>query len=100
MTTFNRGVSGVDLDGVAVVRGDRNELADVERLAGHWPRDAVVDASAYVPRNVLEVARAFRPVYSRYVLLSTVSVYAGGRTSRWTQAWHRNRMWSGVDIEL
>jgi 2'-hydroxyisoflavone reductase len=86
VTTFNRGRSGADTEGVSVVRGDRNELFDVERLAAQGPWDAVVDASAYVPRNVLDVARALRPVCSRYVLLSTVSVYAGWPNEPLTEA--------------
>ncbi|GAB3402858.1 NAD-dependent epimerase/dehydratase family protein [Flindersiella endophytica] len=86
VTTFNRGVSGQDLDGIVVVRGDRNEAANVGQLAARGPWDAVVDASAYVPRNVLDVARALRPVCSRYVLLSTVSVYAGWPNEPLTEA--------------
>lgn len=76
VTTFNRGLSGRDVDGVAVVRGDRNEPSDLARLAAAGPWDSVIDTSAYVPRETLAVAETLRPVARHYVLLSTVSVYA------------------------
>ncbi|GAA2759998.1 nucleoside-diphosphate-sugar epimerase [Actinopolymorpha rutila] len=77
VTTFNRGRSGEDLAGVEAVRGDRSVDADVNGLAGRGPWDAVVDTSAYIPRNTLDVARRLEPTASRYALISTVSVYAG-----------------------
>jgi 2'-hydroxyisoflavone reductase len=76
VTTFNRGRSGEDVDGVRAIRGDRNRPSDVEALAGLDDWDAVVDTSAYVPRDILGIARALRPSVGRCVLLSTVSVYA------------------------
>jgi nucleoside-diphosphate-sugar epimerase len=77
VTTFNRGRSGPDIDGVTALRGDRTVSADVAQLAAGGPWDAVVDTSGYVPRNVLDVARALEPAAGRYVFMSTVSVYAG-----------------------
>jgi nucleoside-diphosphate-sugar epimerase len=77
VTTFNRGRSGPDVDGVDAVRGDRTVERDVARLAGLGPWDAVVDLCGYVPRQVLAGARLLEPVCGRYVLVSTVSVYAG-----------------------
>jgi 2'-hydroxyisoflavone reductase len=77
VTTFNRGLSGTDVDGVQVVHGDRDRQSDVEALAGMGPWDAVIDTSAYVPKETLRVAETLEPVSGRYVLLSTVSVYAG-----------------------
>jgi 2'-hydroxyisoflavone reductase len=75
VTTFNRGLSGADLPGAIVLRGDRTRGDDLARLsaAGSW--DAVVDTSGYVPRETLNVARVLEPVAQRYVFLSTVSVY-------------------------
>jgi 2'-hydroxyisoflavone reductase len=75
VTCFNRGRSGRDVPGCGVVRGDRTVTADVARLAGHGPWDAVVDTSAYEPPDALLAARTLRPVAERYVLVSTVSVY-------------------------
>lgn len=76
VTTFNRGLSGSDVRGVTVVRGDRYNEESVASLAGAGPWDAVVDTSGYVPRNVLAVATALRPAVQRFVFMSTVSVYA------------------------
>ena len=38
--------------------------------------DAVIDTSAYVPRQVREAARLLEPNVGRYLFISTVSVYA------------------------
>ncbi|MGH8544659.1 MAG: NAD-dependent epimerase/dehydratase family protein [Gammaproteobacteria bacterium] len=80
VTGFRRGRSGEDAPGITVVRGDRTSGADLARLADAGPWDAVVDTSGYVPREVLAVARALEPVTSRYVFVSTVSVYQGWPT--------------------
>ncbi len=77
VTTFNRGRAGVDMAGVAVVRGDREDPGDLERLAAGGPWDAVVDCSGYVPAVVAAAARALVGRAERYVFVSTVSVYAG-----------------------
>ncbi|SCL17509.1 Nucleoside-diphosphate-sugar epimerase [Micromonospora pallida] len=75
VTTFNRGVSGSDVNGTLAIRGDRTNLTDVVALAAAGPWDAVVDTSGYVPRNTLDVARTLAPTAGRYVFMSTVSVY-------------------------
>jgi nucleoside-diphosphate-sugar epimerase len=75
VTTFRRGVSGQDADGIQAIRGDRTNPADLARLAGAGPWDAVLDTSGYVPADVLRVATALQPVSDRYLLASTVSVY-------------------------
>lgn len=77
VTSFNRGLAGPDVAGAQVVRGDRNRLDDVARLAEAGPWDAVVDTSGYVPRNTLAVCQRLEPVVARYVFMSTVSVYRG-----------------------
>lgn len=77
VTTFNRGRSGGNVDGAELVRGDRTVPDDVRRLAAVGPWDAVVDTSGYVPAEVLASARDLAPVASRYVFVSTVSVYGG-----------------------
>lgn len=74
-TTFRRGISGHDVDGVRAATGDRSSNADLRRLAATGPWDVVVDASGYVPANVSSVARVLEPVCGRYVFMSTVSVY-------------------------
>lgn len=75
VTTFRRGQSGQDVDGVELIRGDRTDAADLARLAKSGPWDAVVDTSGYVPREVLAVTRTLEPVVGRYVFISSVSVY-------------------------
>ncbi|MFD4433115.1 NAD-dependent epimerase/dehydratase family protein [Nocardia sp. NPDC058497] len=77
VTTFRRGVSGTDADGVTVFYGDRTDPADIARLASAGTWDAVIDTSSYVPRETLQLARALEPVVERYVLVSTVAVYSG-----------------------
>ncbi|MET8140409.1 NAD-dependent epimerase/dehydratase family protein [Sphaerisporangium sp. NPDC005288] len=76
VTTFNRGRTGTDVPGVRAIRGDRLVSKDLTRLAASGPWDAVADLSGYVPRNVLTVARTLAPATSRYLFMSTVSVYA------------------------
>ncbi|MDI3283888.1 NAD-dependent epimerase/dehydratase family protein [Polyangium sp. 15x6] len=74
VTTFNRGRSFTDPPGVEVIRGDRTERADLERLrAGRW--DAVVDTSGYVPRVVGQAAAVLREVAPVYTFASSASVY-------------------------
>jgi 2'-hydroxyisoflavone reductase len=75
VTTFNRGVSGPDEANVMALRGDRGRAGDLVRLAGAGPWDAVVDTSGFVPRETLAVAEHLEPVVSRYLFMSTVSVY-------------------------
>ncbi|PRY39035.1 NAD-dependent epimerase/dehydratase family protein [Umezawaea tangerina] len=77
VTVFRRGISGADPEGVRSVRGDYTGPDDVVRLASAGPWDAVVDTLAYVPRETLAVASALRDAVRRYVLVSTLSVYAG-----------------------
>ncbi|HEV2377328.1 MAG TPA: NAD-dependent epimerase/dehydratase family protein [Streptosporangiaceae bacterium] len=77
VTTFNRGQSGPDTPGSHPVRGDREDPADLARLAasGNW--DAVLDTSGQVPRTVAASAKALAGHAGRYVFISTVSVYQG-----------------------
>ncbi|WP_280505063.1 NAD-dependent epimerase/dehydratase family protein [Nocardia farcinica] len=77
VTTFRRGRTGSDVVGVNTIRGDRTDPASLARLAEAGPWDAVVDTSSFVPRETLALTRALEPVTTRYVLVSTVSVYEG-----------------------
>jgi 2'-hydroxyisoflavone reductase len=77
VTTFNRGLSDADVAGVDLIRGDRTLAADLAGLAAAGPWDAVVDTSGYVPREVLNACERLEPVVSRYIFMSTVSVYRG-----------------------
>jgi nucleoside-diphosphate-sugar epimerase len=77
VTTFNRGLSGADVAGVRVIRGDRTLPADLARLASAGPWDGVIDTSGYVPRDVLAASECLEPLAARCVFMSTVSVYRG-----------------------
>lgn len=77
VTTFRRGRTGTDAEGVTTIRGNRTNPEDLKRLADAGPWDLVVDTSSFVPRETLQLARTLEPAASRYVLVSTVSVYAG-----------------------
>jgi nucleoside-diphosphate-sugar epimerase len=77
VTTFTRGISGHDVPGTEIIRGDRDSHADLTALAASGQWDAVVDTSGYSPKMVDTSARALRPVISRYVYLSTVNAYRG-----------------------
>jgi 2'-hydroxyisoflavone reductase len=74
VTVFHRGRSNADAVPEAThIIGDRD--TDLERLAGReW--DATADVSAYVPRQVAELAEALNGRGGRHVFVSTVSVYA------------------------
>jgi 2'-hydroxyisoflavone reductase len=70
---FNRGRTNNELfPDLKHYVGDRdNGLASLE--GGKW--DVVVDNSGYVPRHVEDSARLLAPIVSRYLYISTISVY-------------------------
>ena len=73
VTLFNRGQSGPAPAGVEQRSGDRR--TDLSALnAGAW--DAVIDTCAYLPREVHAMAAKLHGRVARYLLVSTVSVYA------------------------
>jgi nucleoside-diphosphate-sugar epimerase len=73
VTLFHRGVTGDDLFPEAThLHGDRN--TDLGALdTGRW--DVTLDACAYVPRQVHQLADALDGRGGRHVLISTISVY-------------------------
>ncbi|MDI5970853.1 NAD-dependent epimerase/dehydratase family protein [Streptomyces sp. SL13] len=77
VTTFNRGRTQADPDGVQVVRGDREDAADLARLAGSGPWDAVVDVCGYVPRVVGASVAALAGSASAYLFISSVNARPG-----------------------
>jgi 2'-hydroxyisoflavone reductase len=74
VTLFNRGLTNPDLfPQVETILGDREK--DLAELLGHeW--DAVIDTCGYVPRIVQLSASALEGSVSRYVFISSISVYA------------------------
>ncbi|WP_323136623.1 NAD-dependent epimerase/dehydratase family protein [Streptomyces sp. NBC_01500] len=73
VTTFNRGMSQADLDGVQALRGDREDEADLARLAGSGPWDAIVDVCGYVPHVVGASVAALSASASTYLFISSVN---------------------------
>ncbi|MCC6801569.1 MAG: SDR family oxidoreductase [Anaerolineae bacterium] len=73
VTLFNRGQSNADLyPNVENLRGDRDgDLSALE--GGRW--DAVVDTCGYLPRIVRQSAELLADKVSRYLFISTISVY-------------------------
>ncbi|MEV6447948.1 NAD-dependent epimerase/dehydratase family protein [Amycolatopsis sp. NPDC051716] len=74
VTTFNRGLTGKDVDGVEPLRGDRSTDEGLEALAGR-SFDAVADPSGLVPAHVLRTARALADSAPFYAYVSTTAVY-------------------------
>lgn len=72
VTLFNRGTQQLPSPEVQHIQGDRNQ--DLERLANHR-FDAVIDTSAYVPRQVRDAAHALAGKVGNYLFISTISVY-------------------------
>jgi len=74
VTVFHRGKTGTDvLPDAAHIFGDRDD--DLALLKeGTW--DATIDACAYVPRQVSELADALGERAGQLAFVSTVSVYA------------------------
>jgi 2'-hydroxyisoflavone reductase len=77
VTTFNRGASGPDVDGVEPLRGDRADPSALGQLEGRR-FDVVVDTCGFVPRVVGGSARALAGSGAHYVFVSSISA-----TSTW-----------------
>jgi 2'-hydroxyisoflavone reductase len=73
VTLFNRGKSNPDLfSQLETIVGDREK--DIVKLNGRiW--DAVIDVAGYVPRIVRLSAEVLKENVSRYVFISSISVY-------------------------
>jgi 2'-hydroxyisoflavone reductase len=77
MTLFNRGKTRPELfPDIEKLRGDRDKN-DYAALKDR-KFDAVIDTSAYVPREVREAAAALAGNAGQYVFISSVSVYKDG----------------------
>jgi 2'-hydroxyisoflavone reductase len=75
VTLFNRGKTNPHLfPEVEKLKGDRRK-GDYESLKGERTWDAVVDTSAYFPRQVREIADVLGSRVNHYVCISSVSVY-------------------------
>ena len=77
MTHFNRGKSAPADERVETLSGDRTEAAAMRKAFGDRRWDAVIDTSGYLPQVVRRSAEALRGKATRYLFVSTISVYAG-----------------------
>lgn len=75
VTTFNRGQSGPDADGVEAVHGDRTVPENLDQLRSR-SFDAVVDTSGFDPRTVRAGLDVLGDV-GHYAFVSSISVYPG-----------------------
>ncbi|GHA93282.1 reductase [Streptomyces termitum] len=77
VTVFNRGKTGKNPEGAHAIQGDRTDQGDLEHLAGAGPWDSIIDTSG-MSADVVDLAtRTLSEAATRYVYVSTVSVYAG-----------------------
>ena len=83
VTTFNRGLTSEDIDGVEALRGDRSTDEGVRPLAGRG-FDAVIDPGGLVPAHVLRTARAVAESAPFYAFVSTQASTRPGTPLRWT----------------
>ena len=72
VTTFNRGISDPDVEGVEAVRGDRTSEDDLAQLAGRG-FDVVVDTCGFVPEVVGRSADVLRDSGAFYAYVSSMS---------------------------
>jgi 2'-hydroxyisoflavone reductase len=77
VTTFNRGKTQADLEGVQVLRGDRQHEGDLVQLAGAGPWDAIVDVCGYVPHVVGASVAALATSAATYLFISSVNARPG-----------------------
>jgi 2'-hydroxyisoflavone reductase len=75
VTLFNRGLTNPSLyPGLTTIKGDRR-TGGLQQLADRR-FDAVVDVAAMLPEDVAPSSELLRGTVGRYVLISTLSVYA------------------------
>ena len=90
LTLFNRGKTnptrfdGSEYRDIEQLHGDRK--SDMHALEGERRWDAVLDTSAYLPADVTRSTRLLGTRVDRYLIVSTISVYAKTRQARaWTK---------------
>ena len=87
VSTFNRGQSAPDVDGVEALRGDRDDETALAQLDGRQ-FDVVVDTCGFVPRVVAKAVRRLEPSGAHYVFVSSISA---------TPTWPRQPTPEGLD---
>lgn len=74
VTCFNRGISGGVFPGAELIKGDRNDRAEFERVLQAQKFDAAIDMICYNKEDAGSSLRAFRDV-QQFIFTSTVCVY-------------------------
>ena len=72
VTTFNRGQSAPDVEGVEALRGDRDDDAALAQLVGR-EFDGVVDTSGFVPCVVGKATQMLADSVGHYAFVSSIS---------------------------
>jgi 2'-hydroxyisoflavone reductase len=72
VTTFNRGQSAPDVEGVEALRGDRSDGVALEQLAGR-DFDGVIDTCGFVPRVIGKATRVLAETVGHYAFVSSIS---------------------------
>lgn len=73
ITLFNRGKSGPDLfPAIGKITGDR-KTSDIKKIKGDW--DVVIDLSCYFPADLESALAQLNPTKTKYIFISTCSVY-------------------------
>ncbi len=76
VTTFNRGITNLDLPrGVRQLHGDRKDVAGLREGLQGLQFDVVQDTSAYVLEDVQSIVDIFRGRIGHYVFASSCAVY-------------------------
>jgi nucleoside-diphosphate-sugar epimerase len=74
VTCYNRGISSSVLPGAKLIKGDRNNRAEFERVIQEQKFDAAIDMICFNKEDAASSVRAFRGV-QQFVFTSTVCVY-------------------------
>ena len=74
VTCYNRGISSSVLPGAKLIKGDRNNRAEFERVIQEQKFDAAIDMICFNKEDAASSIRAFRGV-QQFVFTSTVCVY-------------------------
>ncbi|HYN40511.1 MAG TPA: NAD-dependent epimerase/dehydratase family protein [Thermoanaerobaculia bacterium] len=101
LTLFNRGKTNPGLfkdRPLEEIHGDRNVADDLKKMAGRkW--DAVIDTSAYFPRQVRSAMEVLSGNVGQYVLISSISVYATPMKAGMDETSAIARLAAGTDVD-
>lgn len=85
VTLFHRGISGEEVPGTAVVKGDRASAKDMKELASLRP-DVVIDLSSYSSEWTRLAVEAFAHRVEQYIYVSSGAVYRPSPELPWPES--------------